>query len=300
MSPTKTTTNWTLASVDLRDAYTDFILSRQAMNCQPSTLEFYRYTVGKFLEWIEARGITSPGELTARYVREYVAELVSRGKKDTTVWDHARAIKTMVKFWKEEGYLPEVIRFELPKLAKKRLPVLNAEQLQTIVKACNVRDRAIVLFMADSGLRREETIKLNWSDVDMQSGLIRVKQGKGKKDRSAVIGATVRRALLKYRRTIENHQDNDPLFQARGGARFTGWGLRTVYRRLSKRTGIQVTPHAMRRTWTIFALRAGMDPLHLQALGGWEDLEMVNHYAQMVDEDLLQAHKAHSPVDRLK
>lgn len=98
--------------------------------------------------------------------------------------------------------------------------------------------------MADSGLRRAETINLNWGDVDMQSGLVRVRQGKDKKYRSAVIGATVRRALLTYRRTIERHADNDPLFQARGAVRFTGWGLKRVYRRLSKRTGIHCTPCA--------------------------------------------------------
>ena len=56
----------------------------------------------------------------------------------------------------------------------------------------------------------------------------------------------------------------------------------------------------MRRTFAILSLRAGMNPLHLQNLRGWEDLEMVQHYAQMVDEDLLQEHKAHSPVDSLK
>jgi hypothetical protein len=37
------------------------------MNCQPSTLEFYRYTVENFLEWIETRGITSPEEVMAHY-----------------------------------------------------------------------------------------------------------------------------------------------------------------------------------------------------------------------------------------
>ena len=131
--------------------------------------------------------------------------------------------------------------------------------------------------MADSGLRRAETINLNWGDVDMQSGLVRVRQGKDKKFCSAVIGATVRRALLAYRRTIESHADNDPLFQARGAVRFTGWGLRRVYRRLSKRTGIHCTPHAMRRTFVILSLRAGMDVLHLQAMLGHESLEMTRH-----------------------
>jgi hypothetical protein len=42
-----------------------------------------------------------------------------------------------------------------------------------------------------------------------------------------------------------------------------------------------------------------MDVLHLQGLGGWESLHMVYPYAQMVDEDLLQAHHVHSPIDNL-
>ena len=297
MSKTKTTEKWLLTSVALRDAYTDFMLSRQAMNCTPSTLAFYKFTVGKFLEWIEERGATKPEEVTARYVREYIAKLVSEGKKDTTVWDHARAINTMLFFWQGEGYTPTLIKFELPKLAKKRLPVLTAEQLREVIKSCNVRDKAIVLFRADSGLRRAETINLNWADLDMQSGLVRVKQSKGKKDRSAVIGARTRRALLVYRKTLADR--DGVLFQSKNGERFTGSGILRVFQRLTRRTGIHVTPHALRRTFVILSLRNGMNPLHLQNLGGWTDLEMVQHYAQMVNEDLLQEHKAHSPIDNL-
>jgi site-specific recombinase XerD len=78
MPKTTTTQKWSLTSVAVRDAYTDFILSRQAMNCPVATLKFYRNTVGKFLVWIEQRGITSPEEVTARYIREYIAELAGR------------------------------------------------------------------------------------------------------------------------------------------------------------------------------------------------------------------------------
>jgi integrase/recombinase XerC len=169
MSRTKTTQKWTLASVALTDAYTDFILSRQAKLCTPATLAFYKYTAGVFLAWIEQRGTTSPTEITARHVREYLAHLASEGKADTTLHDHARAIRTLLKFWHAEKYIAEAVTFDMPKLSKKRLLVLNADQLRQIVKACNVRDRAIVLFMADSGLRRGEVCALNWGDVDMQS-----------------------------------------------------------------------------------------------------------------------------------
>ncbi len=299
MSPTNTTQKWSLASLALTDAYTDFILSRQAMNCSPYTMSFYKFTAGKFMEWIEQQSIASPEQITARHVRQFIAELASRGLQDTTIHDYARAIRTLLRFWHAEGYTPQLVKFDMPKLAKKRLLVLTAEQLAQIVKACNVRDRAIILFLADSGLRRSEAIRLNWSDVDMQSGLVRVRMGKGRKDRSAVIGATTRRALLAYRRSV-NLSDNAPLFQTRDGERFTPSGFIRIFQRLTKATGIHVTAHALRRTFAILSLRAGMDVLHLQALGGWADLDMVEHYAQMVDEDLLQAHKAHSPVDSLR
>ena len=42
-----------------------------------------------------------------------------------------------------------------------------------------------------------------------------------------------------------------------------------------------------------------MDVLHLQALLGHASLDMVQHYAQMIDEDLLSSHQAHSPIDNL-
>ncbi len=291
---------WTLASVALTDAYTDFILSRQAMQCSAATLDFYKYTAGKFLLWLEQCGITSPHEIHARHVREFLAQLTGNGKSDNTVHDNARAIKTLLRFWNVENYIPSPIVFTMPKVAKKRLPCLTADELSKVIAAClNIRDKAITLFMADSGLRRSEVVALNWRDVDMTNGLVAVRRGKGGKARSAVIGASTRRALLAYRRTLEDVSDNAPLFQARGGIRFTGWGLMLVFCRLSKRTGIHVTPHALRRTFVILSLRADMDVLHLQAMLGHSSLEMVQHYAQMVDDDLLQAHKAHSPIDNL-
>jgi site-specific recombinase XerD len=295
----RTTQAWRLASVALQDAYTDFMLSRQAQNFTDTTLEFYKYTAGFFLAWCEQQGLTEPREVTARYVRQYLAGLAVAGKKDTTMHAHARAIKTLLLFWKAEGYIPQPVKFEMPKLAKKRLPMLTEEQFHTVLKACNVRDRAIVMFLCDSGLRRAEACKLNWGDVSIQSGRVNVIQGKGQKDRTAAVGAKTRRALLAYRRTLTDHTDSAPLFQTDRGTRFTGSGMLSVFRRLTKITGMHCNVHAMRRTWTIFSLRAKMNALHLQNLGGWEDMEMVNRYAQMVDDDLLAEHKAHSPVDNL-
>jgi integrase/recombinase XerD len=299
---TKDTTNkkWTLAHYALNDAYTDFILSRQAKQNTKATLDFYGYTAGRFMAWIESQGVTSPQEITARHVRAYLAELTARKLSDWTLNDNARAIRTLLIFFHDEGYIPAPVKVDMPKVAKKRLPVLTAEQVGIIVKACtSKRNKAIILLLVDTGLRRSELINLTWGDVDFASGLTKVKQGKGRKDRSAVIGATARRALLAYRRTLENTADNAPMIQNQTGRKFTGSGFLQIFKRLKKKTGINVNPHALRRTFVILSLRAGIDPLHLQALLGHAKLDMVMYYAQMVDDDLLQAHKTYSPIDNL-
>lgn len=146
MSPrTKVQQRWHLASVALTDAYTDFILSRQAMNCASATLEFYKYTAGAFLRWAETQGVTAPEEVTARIVRQFLACLI--GKADRIRHAHARVIKTLLRFWHAENYMPSPVHFEMPKVAKKRFPRLTYEQLQQVARACNVRDRAILFFM---------------------------------------------------------------------------------------------------------------------------------------------------------
>jgi site-specific recombinase XerD len=293
-------TKWRLASIALADAYTDFILSKQAMNCSPGTLVFYKYSAGKFVLWLDANGVTAPDQIGARHVREDLSLLAGQGKADTSLHGAARAIRTLLRFWFAEKYMSELVKFAMPKIAQKRLPVQTAEQLGIVLVACKKpRDKALVLFMADSRLRRQEVIQLTWGDLDMTSGLVVVKRGKGGKARSAVIGITTRRALLGYRRTISNPSSNSPLFPSRNGLPFTGSGLLIIFVRLSQLTGIHVTPHALRRTFVILSLRAGMDVLHLQAMLGHASLGMVQHYAQMIDEDLLQSHKAHSPVDNL-
>ncbi len=289
---------WALASIKMQDAYTDFMLSRQAMLCTDGTMGFYQYTLGKFLKWIEDQGVISPDEVNARYVRAYLAEM--SGYSDTTLHGLARAVKTLLRFWYDEGYLAQPVKFAMPRLSSKRLPCLDVDQLKKVLKACiKPRDKALIMLLADSGLRRSEALALNWDDLDIQSGLVRVKRGKGGKARSVVIGATTRRALLSYSRTLKNRDDDSPLIQTDEGTRLSKPGLRSALLRVGKRAGIHVSPHMLRRTFATLSLRAGMDVLHLQALLGHAGLEMVQHYAQMIDDDLLKEHKKHSPIDNL-
>ena len=139
---------------------------------------------------------------------------------------------------------------------------------------------------------------MNWGDVDLASGIIMAKCGKGRKSRTVMIGIKSRRALLKYRTEV-SHTETTPLFQTNSGGRFTESGLYSWMRRLSKRAGIHITPHALRRTFATLSLRAGMNVFQLQGLLCHSSLEMTRHYVTLIDKDLIDAHQKHRPVDSL-
>src|SRR5688572_23287479 len=106
----KTKSGRSLAPVALGDAYTDFILSRRAMNCTEATLSFYQFTAGNFVLWVASYGLIDPQEVTAWHVRRYLAELVASGKQDTTCHDHARAIEIINGFCTLQKQILELVK----------------------------------------------------------------------------------------------------------------------------------------------------------------------------------------------
>ncbi|MEW5827796.1 MAG: tyrosine-type recombinase/integrase, partial [Chloroflexota bacterium] len=284
-SNTHTKQKWALASYALTDTNTDFILSRQAMLCSARTLNWYSFTLGKVIEWLIVNGIIAPDHIQARHVRAYLSEMAGKGLSDSYINNHARAIRSMLRFFHAEKNIPEPITFQLPAIASKRLLVLSSEEIKKLVEASqNKRDKALLLVMVDTGLRRAEICALNWGDVDIASELVRVVRGKGGKARRVMVGATTRRALLAYRRKI-NPQPDQPLFQTEQGGRLSNNGLRSLLLRIGERAGVTVPPHALRRTFATMSLRAGMNLLHLQGLLGHSSIEMTRKYVQMIDDD---------------
>jgi len=68
--------------------------------------------------------------------------------------------------------------------------------------------------------------------------------------------------------------------------------------RISECTGLKVTPHALRRTFATLFRRAGMDLLELQALMGHASLDMTKRYIEILEDDLIKAHREYGPIDR--
>ena len=152
----------------LFDAFEDFVLSREAALCSPETIDFYRRMLKPFL------ALSNGSQPSSRLVREFLATVAQRGVSSATVHAHARAIRAFARFAFQEGWIDEAVTVKMPRLEQKQMEVLSPEEVKRVLSVCGARDRALVMTLIDSGLRRGEALALNWEDVDFHTGAIRV------------------------------------------------------------------------------------------------------------------------------
>jgi integrase/recombinase XerD len=293
----KETNSCQIKNTIMDDAVLDFILSRRGMNCSPRTISWYQYLLKRIVKFLQNKDITEPEMITRCHVNAFLTELSNQGKSSSYIHGYARVIRTFLGFLLKEGYISEKVNFDMPIYRRRRQRVYTEEEMRIILNSCeHPRDKAIITLLVDSGIRLSEVLSLNWGDIDFNTGAIKIDNGKGGKFRTVVAGINAQRALIKYRSSLAP-SSKDPVFQTIHGYRFSESGLRSWFNRLSKKAGIHITPHALRRTFATMALKAGMDLIRLQQLMGHADLDTTRQYIQVLDVDLIEAHKNHSPIE---
>ena len=215
------------------DAFQTFVTSRQAMGVSPQTLIYYNKKLLPFIEWCNGNGTPTIGDVTATNVRTYIVSLQQRKLAPHTVHGHARAIKALLSCV-ADGLLTVAPQFAMPKLPKEILPAFDANDVMRLLNACDDdRDRLIVLFLLDTGVRASEFVALNGSDIDLATGAVMVRRGKGAKGRMVYLGAKTRRELTRYWREYGKPASGDPVWESlTTGNRLTGDGLRQLLQRL--------------------------------------------------------------------
>jgi len=159
-----------------------------------------------------------------------------------------------------------------------------------------LRDKALMLFLLDTGVRASELCSINLEDVNPITGEVLVRSGKGRKPRTVFLGSKSRKALRNY--LILKGDTSTGLWVTDENERLTYRGLKTMLRRRSKLAKVN-TPqiHAFRRWFALTCLRNGMDVYSLQQLMGHADLQVLRRYLKQTSTDLREAHHRASPVD---
>ena len=210
----------TSPSQTFSNLYQDFYNQRISSQVSKGTLGIYEYTAKPFCLWADDKGF-DPSTVERRHVRAYFAELTISGRAKAAVNLHGRNIRALLRYGHLEGICPTVdFTGLLPRPQKKKQPVArNSDIEKLLAQRPSLRNKATTLLMFESGIRRKETSNLNWGDLDFSPrGVlrVRVRSGKGDKDRITFTGKRAMKALLKYRKTIPHGKDDPVLVSCRG------------------------------------------------------------------------------------
>ena len=252
-------------SITVEDGIELLIEDKRSQNCTPRTVRFYHEKLAKFQAYCIGKGVERVDNIEPAFIRKYLVHLQDEGHNPGGVHAHFRAIKTFF-IWIEDEYddfKNPIRKVKTPHVPKKVLDAIPLSDIKKLLAACpensptGTRDRAIILALLDTGARSAEFVSMLTGDLNVTTGSIKIRNGKGQKDRVVFLGKKARRALRKYLKDAEVPPGH--IWLTKYGTPLTYPGLRQVMRRRSEQAGIP-TPslHAFRRT---FALNCDVPPL---------------------------------------
>ena len=273
----------------------------QARGMADKTRRAYGVDLGQLAEWATGRGL-KPHELDARELRRYAAVLTEEGCSKTTVARKLAAIRSfyrallerreidanpadLVASPKRDSYLPRVLK-----------PGEVAELLQRIPASTplELRDRAMFELAYAAGLRAEEMVNLDLTDLDPDGEELRV-EGKGGRTRIVPAGEHAWRALESYLdrgRTALATDVETALFISKSGRRLSTSDVRrrlTVWTRRAALAG-GVSPHTLRHSFATHLLEGGADLRAIQELLGHASISTTQTYTRVESRRLRRAY----------
>lgn len=300
----------------LPELLTEHLTWLEARRYATSTIDARRRQLTRFVDWLEARGITEPRQVALPVLERYRLALHRHRKADGSPlgWGSQAQMLVAVKglfrwltLTKRIASNPAA-EIELPRRAY-RLPrsVLTAEEAELILavpdttKAVGVRDRAILEVLYSTGIRRAECASLQLADVELGRGVVLVREGKGGRDRFVPLGDraadwTERWLVLRPRYVVP--PDEGWLFLSKRGRPLAPKRLGGLVSRYIEASGIGKTGscHLFRHTMATLMLEAGADVRYIQEILGHAELSTTAIYTRVSIGKLQEVHRRTHPA----
>ena len=185
----------------------------------------------------------------------------------------------------------------------KRLPdVLTPDEEALLLAQPNPRyptgqrNRLLLQLMLDTGLRLSEATAREWRDLDLTTGKLKVRQGKGAKDRLLWVGDEDLEALRKWRDRQARDVAGKPshVFTTLDGEAVSPRYVQAMVKRYAAKAGItrSVHPHLLRHSFATDLLREAKNIRIVQRALGHAKLATTEIYTHIVDEELEGALKS--------
>lgn len=184
---------------------------------------------------------------------------------------------------------------------KRKIPdILTADEQKRLLDQFNLRyvtphrNRTIITFLLDTGLRLSEMTNLRWKDLDLMTGQLRVIQGKGAKDRNLYMNHNLVKMMQDWKeRQFEEWGPSELVFTTRTLNKLDGKAVRKTIKTYAAKAGItkNISTHNLRHTFATDLLRETKNIRTVQEALGHDDIGTTQIYTRIVNEELEEAMK---------
>lgn len=221
----------------------------------------------------------SPDQLTQEEIRAYLVHLEKRGLSPSS---RNVAISGMKFFYHQMLSWNDKQLFIPPRKRSWQLPeVLGQKEVERLLLAtAKQRDRCLLMTAYATGLRVSELVRLKVSAIDSERMMVRVEQGKGRKDRYTILSA---RLLTELRSYWKEHRSPIYLFPNRKGGPISIDYAQRIYNLAKQKAQIHKGKgiHTLRHCFATHLLEAGVDLRTIQTLLGHNSMASTERYLQI-------------------
>lgn len=274
-----------------------YLIAKNIQGCTKRTIEFYKFTIRPFLEFMQNKPITA---ITTNDIRYYLAIKKERdNNSDTNIDNIRRVLSSFFNWLVEEEYIAKspvlkIKKIRKAKYVKKAFTDTEIEKFRYEISRiqkenARIRFSALLEVLLSTGCRISEVRNMNRDNLDGDEIVVK---GKGKKERIVYLNAKAKMALELYLKTRTD--DNEAMFVTldRPHERWEISGMGADIRELGRTVGVADThPHRFRRTAATMALNRGMPIDQVQLMLGHESIETTTIYAVSAQETVKSSHK---------
>ncbi len=261
-------------------------------NFTPKTIQAYVRCVARFARYFHR----SPERLGPEEVRAYLLYLLQERKASMSYYNQTRCALRF--FYRVTLGRDDVLASIVPARQPQTLPVvLSADEVAWFFAAIgNFKHRAILITAYAAGLRVSEVARLRVEDIDSQRMVIRVRQGKGQKDRYVMLSPRLLEILRTYWKA-----ERPRGFLFPGATPDQPIAVNSVHKACARAAGYaklgkHVTVHTLRHSFATHLLEAGTDLRTIQVLLGHRSFNTTARYVHVAIASMASTR---SPLDRL-
>lgn len=268
-----------------------FLSAKKVEGKSIKTLKYYKNTLSKLLITIKK----TLKQITTDDLRNYLSDFQNQNGSSNVTIDNIRRIFSSFFSWLEdEDFIVKspVRRIHKVKTTKVVKEILSDEDLENLREsATSHRDRAIVEFLASTGVRVGEIVNLNIGQIkfDDRSAIV---LGKGSTEREVYFDARTKIHLQRYLSTRTD--TNNALFVSNKAPnnRLTIGTIELIVKKLGKSSSVHhVHPHKFRRTLATRAIDKGMPVEQVQKLLGHVRIDTTMNYAMVNQANVKNSHR---------